>query len=211
MPQPLKKFITNRAAIVFAGGLQSRPKMAELVGHCIVEAAEVELQYGILLEVVLGSKPELAFSIFEAIRGQKIRSDILRNIGRDTITDHDRLALFYAILTYCSSVFKARNKIAHHIWAISDDIPDKAILVEPINFIKLSKPSHDAGLYEGAMVYSEGDLTRIMKSLSEASSMVAMFRSDQSKISTSCQAEHTSSILRNSDVNSYYQRELESL
>ena len=54
------------------------------------------------------------------------------------ILSHEEMKVFRAVLSVTKSVEKERNKLAHWLWGVDDQLPDKVILVDPSIMAKVN-------------------------------------------------------------------------
>jgi hypothetical protein len=104
------------------------PKVAELVGRCIMCWSHVQFQIGILLSSMMGANSEASVAIFLSLQNARARRDVLFAAAKACLKEDD-LDLFEAFMTVYQSLDAQRADLAHGLFSQSDDMPDAAMWV----------------------------------------------------------------------------------
>ena len=158
MPQPLSKVAPNAAYSICNVGdypLARHPDLALLVAEVISSWSNVEAFHLNLFINLMGGKKDKAAKIFLSLESRSARLSAIRAIAADLPEKHRNL--LNAILSISRSYSKARDKIAHHVWGDSHDLPDALLLVDPkyADFETLDRSK--------VFVYRKNDFQRIIK------------------------------------------------
>lgn len=82
-----------------------------------------------MLVSFLGASAKPSFAMFEAIH-QTARNQALRAAAKVHLSQEDN-EIFATLLSLVKPEDTHRNRIAHWLWAYSDDIPDGLLLIDP--------------------------------------------------------------------------------
>lgn len=137
MPQPLSKVSSEANVIMCNAGdrpLKHNPTLGLLAMESIISWANVEqFMLNTYLDMMGGPK-ELAATAYLSLEIQSAKISVINAISREILTD-EMQALLAAILKIAKSAQKSRDKLAHHIWGYSPEIPDGFLLVHPKDFL----------------------------------------------------------------------------
>lgn len=135
MPQPISRVFPNASIIYGNAGerpLLQRPDLAALAMEAIASWSNVE---GFMLRLfvkLFGGKESLATEVFLSLKGQTAKDSAIRAAADFSLKDRpDELRILKAILAIAGTNEKYRNKLAHHTWGLSPNIPDALLLVDP--------------------------------------------------------------------------------
>gem|GEM_PF-5294812 len=78
----------------------------------------------------LKSEPEIAIDILNAIESHTARMAVLQATAKATLPPPDFL-LFDCTVASLNAQRSTRNEFAHHIWGISDQLPNALLLIDP--------------------------------------------------------------------------------
>ncbi len=146
------------------GVVMQRPHMAALLGNVVAEWSHLEqwLQsfYGYLMGFYLprfpGAEPPfhpVARQIFDTLETSRLRMELFRNLYKWMFTEADLLKQSDECFRLWTTASKARNKIVHGNWCISDAHLD-ALILSP-NF-------------GNKLVYTEADFADASKKITAA-------------------------------------------
>ena len=134
MPQPLSHYGKpgSHRPLLFTSArvsIRERPEHALLAMTIVAKAAELDAYLSGLMITFLGAKATPAFAMFDAIH-QTAQNAGLRAVAKTVLTkdDHD---IFSALLLLAKTADKHRNRLAHWMWAYSEDIADGLLLINP--------------------------------------------------------------------------------
>ncbi|MCK1736624.1 hypothetical protein IVA79_22375 [Bradyrhizobium sp. 138] len=109
-----------RQFITITTKLDSEPAHAEQLGHISVAWANVEWNMYMLFEVMSGSPPAVARSIFYAIDSNRGRREMLQAIARVLFAEHrSELNILEDILRRIGKSAGQRNKYVHDTWGVA--------------------------------------------------------------------------------------------
>lgn len=157
MPQPLSKVAPNANIMIGNVGdypMQRHPELALLVAEVIASWANVEsFLLNLFIELMGGPKGKAA-TVFVSLDSRSARTAAIQAVARSLPEKHKKL--LDAILAVTKSNAKSRDKIAHHIWGDSPNIPNALLLHNP-------KDSIDQLARTNIFVYRENDFKQIIK------------------------------------------------
>lgn len=159
MPQPISRVAPN-ATIVYGNAgdrtLHRRPGMAVLAMEAIASWSNVEAFMLRLFVELLGGKKSLAAEVFLSLKGQTAKDSAIRAAAEFSLKERpNELRILNAILSIAGTNKKHRNKLAHHTWGFSPQLPDALLLVDPR--ASLEEPDKSA-IY----VWNEADFNSII-------------------------------------------------
>ena len=158
MPQPLSSVALNASILLGNVGdypLQRHPELAMLVAEVIVSWGNVESFLLNLFIELMGGPKEKAATVFLSLESRSARAAAIRSVAE--LLPDDQKNLLFAILAIAKSNGKSRDKIAHHTWGNSPDIPDALLLFNPKDGLG---PHFDNS---NIFVYRKEDFTKIIK------------------------------------------------
>lgn len=189
MPQPLSSFDRSlkRRALIYTSStatIRERPKHALLAMTVVAKASSQDAYLSSMLITFLGSNAKPTFAMFDAIH-QTAKSAALKAAAKSVLSaeDHD---VFSVILAATKAADKHRNRLAHWIWAYSEDIEDGILLIDPpdnfdflvrIGDILDTPPPHPYVDLDKSkiLVYSESDLITAIDEYEEVSEWTLSF------------------------------------
>jgi hypothetical protein len=92
--------------------------------------SEIELELGALMVAFLGASAIPTVAIYTDLLAFRTREQALRSAAQKTLSP-DHLDIFEAVISIVKSVAKQRDRLAHWLWRISDDLPDAILLIDP--------------------------------------------------------------------------------
>ncbi|MCK1518070.1 hypothetical protein IVB22_37435 [Bradyrhizobium sp. 190] len=99
--------------------LESEPRYAEQLGHISVEWANLEWHTYLTFELVSGSPPAVARSIFYAIDSTRGRREMVSGIGKALIDNDSEKNILDDILRRIGKSSAQRNKYIHDTWGVA--------------------------------------------------------------------------------------------
>lgn len=135
MPQPISRVCPD-ANIAYGNAgerpLLQRPELAALAMEAIASWSNVEAFMLRLFVELFGGKESLATEVFLSLKGQVAKDSAIRAAAGFSLRERpDELRILNAILAIAATNEKHRNKLAHHTWGLTPNIPDALLLVDP--------------------------------------------------------------------------------
>lgn len=124
MPQPYKGHWTSNQK-----SLSQRPQLAAHVGIITSLWAQVDVNLGNLLAIVLQADAHVATAMYIAISNDGARSAAMRAAAKECLGP-DLLTEFEDVLGRVSEAAEQRNKVVHAIWAVPENKPDSIIRLD---------------------------------------------------------------------------------
>ncbi|WP_223496354.1 hypothetical protein [Pseudomonas sp. A-RE-26] len=135
MPQPISRLYPDANIHYGNAGdrpLLQRPDLAALAMEAIASWSNVEAFMLRLFVELFGGKESLATEVFLALNGQSAKDSAIRAAAGFSLKDRPEVfQVLNAILAIAGTNEKHRNKLAHHTWGFSPNIPDGLLLVDP--------------------------------------------------------------------------------
>lgn len=122
-PQPLSRV---RPGVKITSGVdcfKRRPEIAVLVAECLHAWSWVELQTAQLYVSMCRGNHERAAEYFCALESSKAKNDAIRVLALNSLSERD-FEIVSALLRYIKSQQSIRDRMAHWIWNISDELPN---------------------------------------------------------------------------------------
>lgn len=158
MPQPLSRVNPNATIIIANAGhrpLAERPQLAILVGEAINSWSNVESFLLRLFVRLFGGNGAMAAKIYLALEIQSAKTIALLE-AVNAVPDEKIQALIKAVIAISKTNQKFRDKLAHHVWGVSPQLPDALLLADPKTFVI------EGSNYEDVFVYRANDLQIII-------------------------------------------------
>jgi hypothetical protein len=127
--------------------LSERPALAVLAMETIASYSNVEGFFLRLFIQLCGGNSAAAAKMYLALEADGPKKAALR-AAVDSLSNEKHKALLRAVIDLGAVQKKFRDKLAHHIWWISPQVPDALILADP---------RVDSGDFDNIMVYRETD------------------------------------------------------
>jgi len=159
MPQPLSKVKPDAGftiGILGSRALSRRPQLAVLAAEAIGSWAEVDSFMLRLFVRLLGGDAAIAGRIYLALEIQSAKSIAIVE-AVNAVRDVKVQNVIKAAIAVAKMRQKARDKLAHHTWGFSDDLPDALLLISPKAFVV-----EGSGIDE-VFVYREKDFLDIIE------------------------------------------------
>jgi hypothetical protein len=131
----------------------------------------------LILSAVMKSDSDAAMAVFLSIRNSRVQREALAAAAQVTLVGRD-LEIFSAISNVFQSLESQRNDLIHGAYALSDDLPDALLWIDPNNhanffadmFEKLRKditPGPIDEIKKNTFVYRPNDLVTLVKQMDE--------------------------------------------
>lgn len=133
-PRPLIQ--VNKRAVIWGIGQQAllrAPDVAAQAMRCIAQWSLVELSLSGVLVELLGANARPAMAMVSASTSSQAQVAALE-AAAVTVLSIERGKVFKAALQLIRNTGKHRNRLAHWIWAFSDDVPDCLLLMDPEHY-----------------------------------------------------------------------------
>lgn len=159
MPQPLSKVLPKcsyRIGNIGDRALSERPKLAVLAMEAIASWANVEAYLLATFIQLMGGKDNRAASVYLSLNSQAPKTQAIQAVARGVLTKEQK-AVLDAILSIAKTNQPHRDRIAHGVWGVSDDLPD-ALLLTTNTAMHSSYVSK-----EDILVYREIDFKQIIE------------------------------------------------
>jgi hypothetical protein len=137
-PQPLSR-VKPDARVIAGPGQQTfdrRPAFASYVAQIIAQWSYCEANLRSILTVLLSAEAGPVTAMVEALRSSTTQFDMIKAAALSKLIDPE-LASLEAVMALARKGARGRNRIAHDIWAFSDDLPDAIILVQPEGYSQI--------------------------------------------------------------------------
>jgi hypothetical protein len=129
--QPLSRVKPHAALHFYPPDIMTvRPILAPLIAECIAEWAQIECTLGIILAVILETEAQTGLAMYMSLTSSTNQMTVLSAAAEAKLTKADE-ELFSAVLMIVRSAAKERHRFAHWCWALSDDLPDALLLLDP--------------------------------------------------------------------------------
>jgi hypothetical protein len=174
---PLTRVLPDAAdvPIVFnsAESLKARSELAVKVAQCIGISAEVEIWLGVALANLMQADFKAAIAMYSSVQSRSAQIGMLR-AAAETALPQDESDIFEAILSASIiPAIKDRDKLAHWVWGLTDQLPNDLLLIEPQEtrdyYIGFMKPAvRTTETRDHIFVVTDNDLQRILARLEKA-------------------------------------------
>jgi hypothetical protein len=120
-----------------ADAISKYPKLVIQIGLVVANWSYVDLEVQWVLAQMLGTKGELVAAIYRQIQAALSRDALVQAVAEQELTQED-LDLFRVIWKLAKSPNQQRNKVAHGVWGIADDVPDALVMINPLDSLQHS-------------------------------------------------------------------------
>jgi len=152
MPQPISCVAPNVSIMISNAGdrvLARHPDLAILAIEAIASWSNVESFMLNLYVQLMGGPDEIAATAYLALETQSAKTRVIRAVAEKVLSG-DNLALLVAILAVAKTRQKSRNKLAHHVWGDSPQVPDAVFLTDPKSLLQQPLPLDQVYVYRRA-------------------------------------------------------------
>src|SRR5262245_30818200 len=124
-------------ATVTLWGPMLNPYIGVPVANIIALSARVDHELSLLLVHILGAKARAAHAMFDAIRSNQLKMQVLVAAANTELkTEPEKHLAFRAVLKAADIAQEDRNKVAHWLWGSAPELPDALLLANPA-FVRL--------------------------------------------------------------------------
>lgn len=137
-PQPLSR-VKGDAEIIFGAAtmVEKRIPLAASVMSVIGAWSSNDLILARLTSTFLKADFEIVAAMMQALTGGEGRRSAI-GAAAEAALDADNYKLFQAVQKANRPSRNRRNDFCHHVWAISDQLPDAVLLIDPKHMTMLS-------------------------------------------------------------------------
>jgi hypothetical protein len=131
--------------------------------------AQVEFNWSAILVDILRSSPKTGMAMYEALSGGEARRAALFGAAKSAMSDDD-FQLIKAVDLVLAPARRVRNDFVHHIWGVSDKIPNALLLIDPksLRQFEISQVSGGPGFDDALVsVWKKRDLTEARETMRE--------------------------------------------
>jgi len=195
MPQPLSKILdtTKEWSINFNPDcMEKNSELGGLIADIIARWSAIEHRLAHIMIMLLGSNPVPAYAIFSTLINSSTQFDAVDRVAKSELSE-ENYERFAASLSVVKTMAKARNKLAHWIWATSPQVPEALLLGRPVKLLEKavriqmfqsefvvkspeSKAKYPKDLYhadlENIFVYRKADLEQIKNDLKQTAEIL---------------------------------------
>jgi hypothetical protein len=128
--QPISKLKPDITYRLHFDSLDSRPAVAQAIAECIATWSRVEWSYGSLFLSLLQVNEAKGAELYVSLESAKSKQSAIMALAVGNLHEQ-KVEMLRRLISYTKSQQKSRDKIAHWIWGISDQLPDSMILCDP--------------------------------------------------------------------------------
>jgi hypothetical protein len=110
--------------------MAQRPTIAIEIAKAIAEWSHVECLLGVTLAVILETEAQTGLQMFLSLTSSSNQIALVSAAAKAKLTIADE-ELFSAVMILVRSAAKERHRLAHWSYAISNELPDDLLLVDP--------------------------------------------------------------------------------
>src|SRR5208283_2296961 len=129
-PQPLSRIKPDLKYRLHFDNYDKRPAVAQAIAECIATWSRVELAYGSLFISLLQANEAKGAGLYVSMESAKSKRDAIMALAVGNLHEQ-KVTMLNRLLSYTKSQQKIRDKIAHWIWGISDQLTDSMVLCDP--------------------------------------------------------------------------------
>lgn len=200
MPQPLSNYLKKVTKYSYEFGvtsLQKYPNLSAKIAEAIAIMSEIDHAMGLVLVKILHASPEPAFAMFSELMDSKMRQAMILAAARSSFSDED-FETFEAIMSVVHSQAKTRNKFAHGLWGVCEQVSEALLNVDPryllthelhrqqlwADFHQMTDFSSDAGEawmdslkydFDRIYVYRKSEFNKVIEDLTETRLIIGLF------------------------------------
>lgn len=131
--QPLSNFPKIQSFRFLAGSLSLKPELARLVMLVIETWSSAEARTFGMVANILQTEPVIATAMLQAVDNMQAQRDAIL-AGAKAVLMAEEWAVFEAAFLSTNASRNARNRFVHHVWGVTDDLPNALLLHEPKYF-----------------------------------------------------------------------------
>ena len=192
--QPLAKFNDVNHLSFAPGSVFQRPSLAPHVMLVIEQWSFTEARILLILKHCLGGDPTVTSAVLLSIDSQAAQRSAILAAAKAVLNEEYGLLFQSSFLSTLASR-NTRHRFAHHLWGVSDDLPDALLLQDPKDFhtalaqrVKRVAAREKAGIYpagedvrsldrSGMSVWRERDFLEEVDAAKRADTVVAHLES----------------------------------
>src|SRR5271169_829424 len=129
-PQPLSSVKSNARVISDPGVLRSRPELAARISDAISLWSHIEANLSVVLTRMLDGGVKSGTAMYQAVQSFRVHMTVLDEVAKIAIP-REYQPTFNAVCTLVRRAARKQDKLAHWIWALSPDIEDALLLIDP--------------------------------------------------------------------------------
>ncbi len=131
MPQPLSKVMPNaKLGADVSDALKACPELAIYSATILSSSAKIDVQLATLMIKIIGLENDAALAVFDILRAASLQKLALDAAAKAGFNEQD-FRIFSALTSAAETAQKERHRLAHWIWAASDDVPKSLLLIDP--------------------------------------------------------------------------------
>lgn len=132
MPQSLSTFRSVHSITFDTNALNSKPEMAILVASIFAASASVDHELSLLLVRILGAEAAPALAIYGVLESQSLqRKALVAAASAHFEKSPSEFEIFSAVISAAECAQADRHRLAHGVWAKSEQLPDALLVVDP--------------------------------------------------------------------------------
>jgi hypothetical protein len=128
--QPLARIKPDADYSITADAFEKRPLIAQGIAKCVAKWSEVEVEIGTLFILLLEANEIKGAELYHALGSSKAKRDAIKALALSSLTV-DSLRIVEALLRVVKGQQAIRDRIAHWVWFLSDELDDGIIFVDP--------------------------------------------------------------------------------
>lgn len=131
MPQPLSsKFRNGVSYNTDPQAMTKRPELAVKYARCLASWSTVEVELATMMCEAMKAAAGPFAAAYHALNSTAAQASVADAAIRETV-EAKLLPIFDAIMSQFRSAKKDRDKLAHGVWAFSDELPDSLLMIDP--------------------------------------------------------------------------------
>jgi hypothetical protein len=115
--------------------VRQRPILAAHIGTIAAMWAQVEVTMGILLSMLLGADAVVGTAMYTSLISEQARLAAMNAAANEKLPTELR-DKYLSLMRSIKIPRKARNKVVHGLWAISEKRPDCLVLIDTNKYIR---------------------------------------------------------------------------
>lgn len=135
-PQPLSRVCLNATVTIDPDtAIKAYPDLMLLVMSVIETWARIDAHITTLLTTFLKADFLPVAAMMQALTGGEGKKAAIRAAATESLSK-ENLDLFNAVMKVITPSRNRRNEFAHHFWAISPQVPDALVLIDPKHIVR---------------------------------------------------------------------------
>ena len=115
---------------------ERRPEYAPYISMIISQWSYNEANLCSILAYLLSANAGPVMDMVYTLNSTGVQLDMIEAAAERQLFDPE-LELFQAVLYLARKCAKKRHRVAHHVWAYSDDLPNALILIDPSAYVEV--------------------------------------------------------------------------